>query len=130
MPVAQQYTMHDMRRLLESTARPSLLMRFFFWLVCFTSGREYRKIWREQQRAMPEIRRDCYRKLAIIDSMTPEERARPELISVGREYRIAQGSGTQSYEVRHLLDMYTANSQMLREWNKRHRSDRQSDSSS
>ena len=40
---------------------------------------------------------------AIIDSMTPEERRRPELIKASRRRRIALGSGTSTAEVNRLL---------------------------
>jgi signal recognition particle subunit SRP54 len=39
----------------------------------------------------------------IIDSMTPEERRKPEIIKTGRISRIARGSGTSESEVRELL---------------------------
>ena len=44
---------------------------------------------------------------AIIDSMTPEERRRPELIKASRRRRIALGSGTSTAEVNRLLKQFT-----------------------
>jgi signal recognition particle subunit SRP54 len=43
---------------------------------------------------------------AIILSMTPEERRRPEIIDGSRKRRIARGSGTSPAEVNQLLDQY------------------------
>ncbi|NOW46611.1 signal recognition particle subunit SRP54 [Novosphingobium sp. SG751A] len=43
---------------------------------------------------------------AIIGSMTPKERARPELLNAKRKIRIANGSGTQVQEVNKLLKMH------------------------
>jgi signal recognition particle subunit SRP54 len=43
---------------------------------------------------------------AIIDSMTPEERRRPEIIKASRRRRIAIGSGTSTAEVNRLLKQF------------------------
>jgi len=44
--------------------------------------------------------------LAIIDSMTKEERANPSIIRASRQSRIAAGSGTSVAQVRKLLQTY------------------------
>lgn len=44
--------------------------------------------------------------LAIIDSMTKEERANPSIIRASRQSRIAEGSGTSVAQVRKLLQTY------------------------
>ncbi|MFN3553089.1 MAG: signal recognition particle protein [Novosphingobium meiothermophilum] len=43
---------------------------------------------------------------AIIGSMTPKERERPELLNAKRKIRIAKGSGTQVQDVNKLLKMH------------------------
>jgi signal recognition particle subunit SRP54 len=43
---------------------------------------------------------------AIIYSMTPEERRRPEIINGARRKRIARGSGTQPHDVNQLLKQF------------------------
>ncbi|HVM24524.1 MAG TPA: signal recognition particle protein [Candidatus Limnocylindrales bacterium] len=43
---------------------------------------------------------------AIIDSMTPEERRRPDIIKASRRRRIALGSGTSTAEVNRLLKQF------------------------
>ncbi|MGH2357279.1 MAG: signal recognition particle protein [Candidatus Limnocylindria bacterium] len=43
---------------------------------------------------------------AIIDSMTPQERRRPELIKASRRRRIAVGSGTSTADVNRLLKQF------------------------
>ncbi|MFT9179659.1 MAG: signal recognition particle protein [Zymomonas mobilis] len=43
---------------------------------------------------------------AMIDSMTPKERIRPELINAKRKIRIAKGSGTTVQEINRLLKMH------------------------
>ncbi len=51
---------------------------------------------------------------AIIRSMTPEERQRPDLINGSRRIRIANGSGTSSSEVNNLLKQFKQMQQMMR----------------
>jgi signal recognition particle subunit SRP54 len=46
------------------------------------------------------------RQIGIIDSMTPRERRRPEVIDGSRKRRIAQGAGVQLPEVNRLLKQY------------------------
>ena len=43
---------------------------------------------------------------AIIGSMTPKERARPELLNAKRKIRVAKGSGMQVQDVNKLLKMH------------------------
>ncbi len=43
---------------------------------------------------------------AIIGSMTPKERARPELLNAKRKIRVAKGSGTQVQDINKLLKMH------------------------
>jgi signal recognition particle subunit SRP54 len=51
---------------------------------------------------------------AIIDSMTPEERRRPELIKASRRRRIALGSGTSTAEVNRLLKQFAEMQKMMK----------------
>ncbi len=51
---------------------------------------------------------------AIIRSMTPEERRKPELINGSRRTRIAKGSGTTTTEVNNLLKQFKQVQQMMR----------------
>jgi signal recognition particle subunit SRP54 len=50
--------------------------------------------------------KDIGRIEAIIRSMTPEERRKPELINGSRRMRIAQGSGTSTNEINSLLKQF------------------------
>ncbi|HEY3315862.1 MAG TPA: signal recognition particle protein [Bacillota bacterium] len=52
---------------------------------------------------------------AIINSMTPEERRRPELIDGSRRRRIAAGSGTSVQQVNTLLKQFDATRKMIRQ---------------
>jgi signal recognition particle subunit SRP54 len=44
---------------------------------------------------------------AIIQSMTPQERANPSIIGGSRRKRIAQGSGTHTHDINQLLNQFT-----------------------
>jgi signal recognition particle subunit SRP54 len=46
------------------------------------------------------------RQMAIIDSMTPEERRHPDILRASRKKRIAAGSGTKVEDVNRLLKMH------------------------
>ncbi len=55
---------------------------------------------------------------AIIRSMTPLERANPEVLNGSRKKRIAQGSGTSIQEVNNLLKQFSGMRKMMRTMNK------------
>jgi len=58
--------------------------------------------------------RDMLRLGAIIDSMTPGERQRPEVIKGSRKRRIATGSGTQVQDVNRLLKQFKQMQKMMK----------------
>ena len=51
---------------------------------------------------------------AIIRSMTPQERRKPELLNASRKRRIARGSGTTVQEVNRLLNQFEQSRQMMK----------------
>ncbi|MCP4598735.1 signal recognition particle protein [Neptuniibacter sp.] len=53
---------------------------------------------------------------AIINSMTPMERRKPEIISGSRKKRIAKGSGTQIQDVNRLLKQHKQMSKMMKKF--------------
>ena len=56
-----------------------------------------------------------FRRIAgIIDSMTPGERAKPELIKASRKRRIAAGSGVTVQEVNRLLNQFEQSQKMMK----------------
>ena len=55
------------------------------------------------------------RMLAIIKSMTPEERRRPDLLNASRRRRIAAGSGNSVQEVNRLLNQFETTRKMMRQ---------------
>lgn len=52
----------------------------------------------------------------IIDSMTPEERRRPEIIDLRRKKRIAAGAGVETTQVNELLKMHERMAGMVKSW--------------
>jgi signal recognition particle subunit SRP54 len=54
------------------------------------------------------------RQLAIISSMTPRERRRPEIIKASRKQRVAKGSGTSVQEINKLLKQFNEAGKMMK----------------
>lgn len=63
--------------------------------------------------------RELARLEAIINSMTPQERQRPEIIKSSRKRRIAAGSGTQVQEVNRLLKQFTQMQKMMKQMSRK-----------
>jgi len=55
---------------------------------------------------------------AIVQSMTREERRRPEILNAGRRARIARGSGTSVAEVNDLLKQFSMMKRMMKDMGK------------
>ncbi|MBQ6309877.1 MAG: signal recognition particle protein, partial [Prevotella sp.] len=51
---------------------------------------------------------------AIIQSMTPKERANPQILNNSRKMRIAKGSGTNIQEVNRLLKQFDQTRKMMK----------------
>jgi signal recognition particle subunit SRP54 len=58
--------------------------------------------------------KELRRQIAMIDSMTPRERRRPEIIDGSRRRRIAAGSGTQVQDVNRLLKQFQQMQKMMK----------------
>jgi len=54
----------------------------------------------------------------IINSMTPEERSKPELIKASRKRRIAMGAGVQVQEVNRLLNQFEQSQKLMKQLTK------------
>ena len=61
-----------------------------------------------------DTRRSVRRTLGIIDSMTPFERRKPELIKASRKKRIAAGAGVPVQEVNRLLKQFEQSQEMMK----------------
>ena len=69
----------------------------------------------QQLRNLKVDERELDRVQAIILSMTPEERRRPELIKGSRRLRIAKGSGTSVQQVNQLVKQFDQMRKMMRQ---------------
>jgi signal recognition particle subunit SRP54 len=64
---------------------------------------------------MMELAEDTLKKWrVIIQSMTPEERIKPKILSSSRIRRVARGSGTKEKEVKELLSRYNTLRKMMK----------------
>lgn len=64
---------------------------------------------------MMEMAEDALKKWrVIIQSMTPEEREKPKILSASRIRRVARGSGTREKEVKELLERYNMLRKMMK----------------
>jgi signal recognition particle subunit SRP54 len=63
---------------------------------------------------MDQAEKQVRRMVGIIDSMTPGERAKPELIKANRKRRIAAGAGVQVQEVNRMLTQYDQMQSMMK----------------
>ena len=62
-----------------------------------------------------DIDDDAFKNIeAIIQSMTPKERANPDILNTSRRQRIAKGSGTNIQEVNRLLKQFDQTRKMMR----------------
>jgi signal recognition particle subunit SRP54 len=62
--------------------------------------------------------RELVRMVAIINSMTPQERRHPDVIKGSRRRRIASGSGTEVQDVNRLLKQFTQMQKMMKRMSK------------
>ena len=63
---------------------------------------------------MGKVEKDIRRKEGIIQSMTPLERRKPEIIKASRKKRIAEGAGVQVQEVNRLLKEFEQMQEMMK----------------
>ena len=71
------------------------------------------------QQAGSQVEDKAVRRLeGIINSMTPLERATPELIKASRKRRIAAGAGVQVQEVNRLLNQFEQTQKMMKQFSK------------
>ena len=62
-----------------------------------------------------QVEKELKKVEAIINSMTPEERRRPDIINASRKRRIARGSGTTVQDVNQLLRQYRQMKRMMKQ---------------
>jgi signal recognition particle subunit SRP54 len=62
--------------------------------------------------------KDIKRLIAIVDSMTPQERRYPAIINGSRKKRIARGSGTHVQDINKLLKQFTQMQKVMKKMSK------------
>ncbi len=70
---------------------------------------------------MPDVdidEKELSHTVAIIDSMTPTERMKPEIIKGSRRKRIAAGSGTRVQDVNRLLKQFSQTQKLMKQFSK------------
>ncbi|HWL63947.1 MAG TPA: signal recognition particle protein [Steroidobacteraceae bacterium] len=67
-----------------------------------------------QKLSQGQAERELKRQVALIDSMTPRERRRPEIIDGSRRRRIAAGAGMQVQDVNRLLKQHMEMQKMMK----------------
>ncbi len=65
---------------------------------------------------MDQAEKQVRRMVGIIDSMTPQERSKPEIIKATRKRRIAQGAGVQVQEVNRMLAQFEQMQSMMKKF--------------
>ena len=93
-----RFTFYELREVLKSMQRRGWLSK----LSGLLPGLPYEL----PKDAMEEMEVKVKKWLAIIDSMTPEERENPRILNASRIRRIARGSGTTERDVRELIKYY------------------------
>jgi signal recognition particle subunit SRP54 len=69
----------------------------------------------QMAQASPELQEKALRRTeAIINSMTPLERRKPELLKASRKRRIAAGAGVQVQQVNQLLNQFEQMQKMMK----------------
>ncbi len=68
----------------------------------------------KQLKGMQIDEKELVKTEAIIQSMTPQERLKPEIINGSRKKRIAQGSGTKVQDINRLLKQFTEAKKMMK----------------
>jgi signal recognition particle subunit SRP54 len=63
---------------------------------------------------MDRAERDMRRMEGIINSMTPQERRKPELLKAKRKFRVAKGAGVQVQDVNRLLNQFEQMRDMMK----------------
>ncbi len=101
-----EFTLDDFRSQMQKIAQPGLMQR----MIGLMPGvpREFKEMLGSEE-ATGEVRRQ----MAIIDSMTREERENPKVIQVSRRQRIAKGSGVEPKQVNELIKQYDMMKPML-----------------
>ena len=98
------FTMDDMRKQLEQANKLGGLGGLLDKLPAAMSGRV----------DIGAAEREMKKTMAAIDSMTREERRRPDIMNGARKRRVAAGSGTQVQDINRVLKQFAQATKMMR----------------
>jgi len=101
-----RFTLEDFENQLEQMQRMGPLEKVMEMIPGFSAARP--------TEPMPDMENQLKRTQAIIRSMTPVERRKPEVLNASRKRRIAAGSGTTVQEVNQLLRQFRQMQKMLK----------------
>jgi len=93
-----QFTLSDFRDQMQQIARPGLMQK----MMGLMPGMGQMQEMMQGVDGESEIRQLC----GIVDSMTPQEREKPEVLDQSRRRRIAAGAGVQPHQVNELVKQY------------------------
>ncbi len=101
-----EFTLDDFRNQMQKIAQPGLMQRMMGLMPGIP--KEFKEMLNSEE-AGGEVRRQ----MAIIDSMTPDERRSPKLVDISRRQRIARGAGVEPKQVNELIKQYDMMKPML-----------------
>ncbi len=101
-----EFSLDDFRNHMQKIAQPGLMTRMMGLMPGVP--REFKEMLNSEE-ATTEVRRQ----MAIIDSMTAQERKNPKIIEISRRQRIAQGAGVEPKQVNELIKQFDMMKPML-----------------
>ena len=100
-----EFSLDDFRNQMQKMAQPGLMQKMMSLLPGMGEVRDMMN--------NVDASKDIRRMVAMIDSMTQEERKNPKVIDISRRQRIAKGSGSQPQQVNELIKQYDMMKPML-----------------
>jgi len=106
-----EFTLEDFRDQLRRIRKMGSLEQILSMIPGFSQMKQFKNLHIDEK--------ELVRIEAIINSMTKEERLRPEIINGKRRKRIAYGSGTTVQEINRLLKNYNQTKKMIKSFTKK-----------
>jgi signal recognition particle subunit SRP54 len=106
-----EFSLEDFRDQLQQIRKMGSLEQILAMIPGFAQIKQFKKLHIDES--------DLVRTEAIINSMTKQERLRPEVINGSRRKRIARGSGVSVQEINKLLKRYMQTKKMIKGFTKK-----------
>lgn len=100
-----EFTLDDFRNQMQKMAQPGLMQKMMSLMPGMGEMRDLMN--------NVDATKDVNRMVAMIDSMTPDERRTPKIIDNSRRVRIAAGAGAQPQQVNEMIKQYDLMKPML-----------------